>query len=192
MANMLYNSVELPVIPADVLVEYPYAVISYVPEAGAASLLVGSKPLHHKTYTDGTDDMVEVTNTGVCLIYSYDPNGAVVAESDDWSYLMRISGQPSQYVIWSNHDVLEAGTDTVWMAASEPVPVAEDIQIEIESGTSLRLLTSGKYCDRNILVTATGGGGTISATDDGKGNVTLLGVTATNSGNGNITVAGQE
>ena len=31
--------------------------------------------------------------------------------------------------------------------------------ITVESGKSIRLLTSGKYCDRDIIVTATGGGG---------------------------------
>lgn len=31
--------------------------------------------------------------------------------------------------------------------------------IEVESGTSVRLKTAGKYCDRDIVVTATGGGG---------------------------------
>lgn len=34
-----------------------------------------------------------------------------------------------------------------------------DINIAVDSGTSKRLLTSGKYCDRDIVVTATGGGG---------------------------------
>ena len=31
--------------------------------------------------------------------------------------------------------------------------------IEAESGTSVRLPTAGKYCDRDIVITATGGGG---------------------------------
>jgi hypothetical protein len=31
--------------------------------------------------------------------------------------------------------------------------------IEVESGKSLRLKTAGKYCDRDVVVTATGGGG---------------------------------
>lgn len=32
-----------------------------------------------------------------------------------------------------------------------------DIEISVDSGTSKRLLTAGKYCDRNINVTAIGG-----------------------------------
>lgn len=32
-----------------------------------------------------------------------------------------------------------------------------DIPITVDGGTSKRLLTAGKYCDKNILVTATGG-----------------------------------
>lgn len=32
--------------------------------------------------------------------------------------------------------------------------------ITIEGGTSVRLPTAGKYCDRDIVITATGGGGT--------------------------------
>ena len=31
--------------------------------------------------------------------------------------------------------------------------------ITVEGGTSVRLPTAGKYCDRDIIVTATGGGG---------------------------------
>lgn len=34
-----------------------------------------------------------------------------------------------------------------------------DIEIPIDAGTSKRLLTAGKYCDKNILVTASGSGG---------------------------------
>ena len=34
-----------------------------------------------------------------------------------------------------------------------------DIEITVDGGSSARLLTAGKYCDRNILVTATSGGG---------------------------------
>lgn len=34
-----------------------------------------------------------------------------------------------------------------------------EINITVEGGTSKRLLTAGKYCDRDIVVTATGGGG---------------------------------
>lgn len=38
-----------------------------------------------------------------------------------------------------------------------------DIEITVDGGTSKRLLTAGKYCDRNITVTAMGGGATSSA-----------------------------
>lgn len=34
-----------------------------------------------------------------------------------------------------------------------------DIQITVDGGTQKRLLTAGKYCDKDILVTATGGTG---------------------------------
>ena len=43
-----------------------------------------------------------------------------------------------------------------------------DIEITVDGGTSKRLLTAGKYCDKNILVTATGGGGQPEPPDDGK------------------------
>lgn len=43
-----------------------------------------------------------------------------------------------------------------------------DIEITVDSGTSKRLLTGGKYCDKNILVTATGGGAEPEPPDDGK------------------------
>ena len=43
-----------------------------------------------------------------------------------------------------------------------------DIEITVDSGISKRLLTGGKYCDKNILVTATGGGAEPEPPDDGK------------------------
>ena len=43
-----------------------------------------------------------------------------------------------------------------------------DIEITVDGGTSKRLLTAGKYCDRNIKVTATGGCGEPEPPDDGK------------------------
>ena len=38
-----------------------------------------------------------------------------------------------------------------------------EFAIEVEGGKSVRLKTEGKYCDRNIVVTATGGGGDTDA-----------------------------
>jgi hypothetical protein len=38
-----------------------------------------------------------------------------------------------------------------------------EFNITVEGGSSVRLPTAGKYCDRDILVTATGGGGTTPA-----------------------------
>ena len=44
-----------------------------------------------------------------------------------------------------------------------------DIEITVDGFTLKRLLTAGKYCDKNILVTATGGGGgEPEPPDDGK------------------------
>lgn len=42
--------------------------------------------------------------------------------------------------------------------------------IEIQGGTSVRLTTKGKYCDRDIVVTATGGGGGGGGGDGDGGN----------------------
>jgi hypothetical protein len=38
-----------------------------------------------------------------------------------------------------------------------------DINITVEGGKAIRLKTAGKYCDKNIVVEATGGGGSVSA-----------------------------
>ena len=40
-----------------------------------------------------------------------------------------------------------------------------DIEITVDAGASKRLLTAGKYCDKNILVTATEGGESTSMAD---------------------------
>lgn len=39
--------------------------------------------------------------------------------------------------------------------------------ITVEGGSSVRLPTAGKYCDRDIVITATGGGGNIDGIPDG-------------------------
>lgn len=39
-----------------------------------------------------------------------------------------------------------------------------EFAIEVEGGSSVRLPTAGKYCDRDIVVTAKGGGGAIEHT----------------------------
>lgn len=44
----------------------------------------------------------------------------------------------------------------------------DDIEIVVDGGTQKRLLTAGKYCDRNILITATAAGGEPEQPDDGK------------------------
>jgi hypothetical protein len=36
-----------------------------------------------------------------------------------------------------------------------------EFNIEVQGGSSVRLPTAGKYCDRDIIVTASGGGGEI-------------------------------
>ncbi len=44
----------------------------------------------------------------------------------------------------------------------------DDIAITVDGGTTKKLLTAGKYCDRNIVVTATGGGGEPEPPQDDK------------------------
>ena len=44
-----------------------------------------------------------------------------------------------------------------------------EFAIEVEGGSSVRLPTAGKYCDRDIVVTATGGGEPIYFTPNGVG-----------------------
>lgn len=66
------------------------------------------------------------------------------------------------------------------------------MNLTIEGGTSKRLLTAGKYCPEDIVVTAEGGT-SVFATDDGNGNITLTftnGLTGTDDGSGNVTIGG--
>lgn len=46
--------------------------------------------------------------------------------------------------------------------------------ITVEGGTSVRLLTAGKYCDRDIVITATGGGGGDAGLPDGYSRVDYI------------------
>jgi hypothetical protein len=42
-----------------------------------------------------------------------------------------------------------------------------EFNITVDGGSSVRLLTAGKYCDRDIVITATGGGGGLPSTISG-------------------------
>jgi hypothetical protein len=58
--------------------------------------------------------------------------------------------------------------------------------IEVEGGTSVRLPTAGKYCDRDIVITATGGGGG-GDSDSEEAVAALLGNTMTELDNNIVT-----
>ena len=57
-----------------------------------------------------------------------------------------------------------------------------EFKIEVAGGSSVRLPTAGKYCDRDIVVTATGGGSTGGGSTGGGGSARLQTKTITANG----------
>lgn len=143
MANYLYNGVELPDIN-EVWTDkesYPYAVIwkkstSVTVDPVRYGLVVSSEPIY---WVDGSSvDTLGVitaanTITFEANIYADSPNDAEWAESSRGeSYVGSIN--EGYDALWANHDVFVCTysslldkytvTDTIHMAASEPVPVS--------------------------------------------------------------------
>lgn len=107
--HAFYNGVRLPIIPGDVLKNYPYATI-ILRTNGTYRLLVSQNGFRHDVDALLAIDMA--TNPSyLCsddlTIWSVEDIGA-----GRWSYAE---------LVWSNNDILEMGTTDVYFAASEPV-----------------------------------------------------------------------
>ena len=123
----LYNGVRLPKLPEWDRVAYPYAVISvYTKEFSGSGIAVGDydlclckRPLTYngKDITQGANDYY--------LVYRYSPGNAESGWVYDGEYdLEEVIYLDGSDVTWANPDILH--TDgTVYLAASEPIPVYE-------------------------------------------------------------------
>ncbi len=123
-----YNGVILPPLPEWDRERYPFAHIEDISNGKAlsVSLVCTDKPLG---FNGSTSSPMYVSNPKERFEYiKYDlvDNGENVADAipEEESGAEGIIGVPS-WVVWANYDFMGWNTNTVLVAASEPVPVYE-------------------------------------------------------------------
>lgn len=124
MANHLYNGVELPALPDWDKETYPYAYIEkaipenlYCLRVRDANITVESDGLSYTRYK-GTSCLLG----GILEDGSWNLSDTVYTSTEDASY--KINRDDSCYIlVWTNTDILNSD-GTLYLAASEPVPVA--------------------------------------------------------------------
>lgn len=125
MANYLYNGVELPALPEWDKTAYPYAAISC--DATRATLLVSSHPYRVWASKSGETELFGIgyADEDSDAAYYY------TSESGTWDIKNAGIEYPSGMAvlqgllpwIWANYDLLNKEDGTLYLAASEPVPV---------------------------------------------------------------------
>ena len=117
----LYNGVELPALPA-ISSNYKYAIISKY-DNGSVDLYFTDTKATVGLSRSGTDVLV-ITRPGGVLCTSYKLGNG------NWNkkYADQVNGEVTSYcwpyaLLWANYDVLNESDGSVYLAASEPIPV---------------------------------------------------------------------
>ena len=139
MAKYYYNGVLLPEIPADILIEYPYAWIRTNNDSGYYDLLMSATPFYYKNGNIGPDGPMKkwyrtrILSASDATAWSFNTN-------DYYSY----SISDTRFVLWSNHDIPNgsATSATIYFYGSEPVP-AYDRKYLLRSNSTLYTVTDG-------------------------------------------------
>ena len=157
MANMLYNGVELPDIDTVWTDKetYPYAYIGYSPSLNVYTLMCSSNPAFYKmrTTTIGGDWFVNGTlyasglgNSTAGWVVS---SQGVVSNTTD-SYDSK-NFEAGYQIIWANYDVyrwtddnLAENDGSLYLAASDPVPVGGSSHVTESSGDGYALYNGVK------------------------------------------------
>lgn len=120
----LYNGVQLPGLP--VVEGFEYKVMIW-DEARILTFLYFSTAKLHKNNVTLTS-VLKAEEDGSCIVYTLSADKTVFERAEDFD-LTFPQGEPVAWVTgsprWANYDVLTYGTDTVYLEASEPVPVYE-------------------------------------------------------------------
>ena len=147
----LYNGVMLPKLPDWDKVKYPHALITE--QHGITTLLCTSVELIY--YEE--DGMGAVTNLA-CSYYSY------IIQDGEWIYGNSYDSAPEmswalEYVPWSNYDIFQVDasgiTDTVYLSASDPIPLDGYTVIEWDGDTNNATDLSGVGIDGLYMVSDT-------------------------------------
>lgn len=131
----LYNGVRLPKLPKWDIEAYPYAFIESSTGGVLANFVVSSMPLFGKDYENlflKYKAMYSKTD-GTALRYTYDSintqeeyrTGFVYQDRKECTDGTRVSYSIGTNLLWANYDVIAYDDDSVYLAASEPIPVYE-------------------------------------------------------------------
>lgn len=116
MANYLYNGVELPALPEWDKETYPYALLKAYGEI--IELIVSTVPYtSNGTYTFTAGEAV-----------SYEHSNGEWTEYKTYS-AERVSASFSY--VWTNTNIYSYNGETLYHAASEPIPTPENIRINL-------------------------------------------------------------
>lgn len=112
-----YNGVVLPEIPADVLVEYPYAFIGFVASTGKYQILASADPMYFDT--SAAKLTRQNSNTEPFLYCSGSDTTWTAGTSGNYGWTIDSDRQ----LVWSNHDIPNGSADAteIYFEGSEPV-----------------------------------------------------------------------
>lgn len=122
-AYYLYNGVRLPALPEWDKETYPYAAIVYAGKDTPISMcaLMPSSPVYNSS-----ENMLVWGESSPLIVF--DPTGVSGSVYEEWTQVgtgVSLILESPSYVLWSNADILNATDSTVYLAASDPVPVYE-------------------------------------------------------------------
>jgi hypothetical protein len=131
--NYLYNGVLLPALPEWDKETYPYAVIMATNFSTVKAFYISDKP----AFMSYDEDLL-------CVIYPYGTNymqcssrsGAEWGEFGDANTPTSLVIDEGSRLIWTNHDILNED-GSIYLAASEPIPVNPPDALSIILGNSL-------------------------------------------------------
>lgn len=134
MANYLYNGIELPALPEYDKTAYPYAYVYLYTDYSGGRLILSPVPLTYSGYTDETNYFYATADCTVMiykLTISEGVSGSYVPSN--WEYYSSKTMNPDTSAIraagnfnWANTDTYKKSDGTLYLAASDPVPVPDE------------------------------------------------------------------
>jgi hypothetical protein len=140
----LFNGVKLPSLPEYDEMEYPYALIMSCDEFDELSLYLMAKPLEGFIDEDGVN--LYHNGLGTTLRYNIVDNS--------WHFVERYHNGLDLYqceAYWTNTDIIDGGSKSVYLSASEPIALDGMNVIEWDGDTTgLEKITNTTLYDINV------------------------------------------
>lgn len=156
--HALYNGVKLPIIPADVLADYPYAWIRKHTANDQYQLVLAASSWYYMSgnvYCSGGESVTEPW---------YNITISTAETATEWTFNKNTTGNfpvdDARPVLWSNHDIPNgsATATDIYFEGTEVVPVESEIIGSLEGGQTATLACAGKKAVGNIVVAFDGVG----------------------------------